>query len=77
MHISAEPPKAGTTHVHKFEWSGNPTKQVLKPYIEWMNTVNSRLADVWGIKLAHFYLTSPGRGQMWIYEPGKPPHREI
>lgn len=70
---AAPPKQTPTGHILAVQWEGKPTKAVLRPYIAWMNSVNALLAQEWGVKLMHVFLDTPSSGDMWSYEPGKPP----
>ena len=74
VQVTDEPPAKGA-HVLKVEWSGERSARVIRPYIAWMNTVNTTLANEWGIKLMHVFQTAPTRAEVWVYEPGKPPKK--
>ncbi len=73
--VSDNPPEEGSSHILEVEWSGEMTPKVIRPYIGWMNGINQRLADEWGVKLMHIYQLKPGWEdvEIWTYEPdGKP-----
>lgn len=66
------PPK-GESHIRLVEWTGTPSMLVLRPYVNWMHSVNQQLANEWGIKLMHIFLVSRTGIEVWGYEPGKEP----
>jgi hypothetical protein len=70
-------PEKGKAHIQKFEWTGKPSRQVIQPYIEWINSVNQVLADEWGVVLMHIFQTSPKwqEWETWTYAPNKQPKR--
>ena len=70
-------PEKGKAHIQKFEWTGKPSRQVIQPYIAWINSVNQLLADEWGVVLMHIFQTSPKwqEWEMWTYAPNKQPER--
>jgi hypothetical protein len=70
-------PEKGKHHIQKFVWSGKPTREVIQPYIAWMNSVNQLLADEWGVVLMHVFQTSPKwqEWETWTYAPNKQPQR--
>jgi hypothetical protein len=70
---TANPPAKGTAHIRRVVWEGRPTKQHIRPYIVWMNTVNAMLADEWGGALMHVFQVSRTRAECWVYEPGEAP----
>ena len=77
-HYTDDPPEKGKSHLIKVEWDGHPGgRWVLRPYIEWMNSVQSQLANEWGITLMYVYQTSVRwkKVQIWIFKPGQPPLR--
>lgn len=69
------PPEPNSRHIQKMEWTGKPTKAVLRPYVAWINSVNKLLADEWGVKMMHVFQLSATTYEAWCYEPGKPPKR--
>lgn len=75
MEVMDCPPQTGSNHVLSVVWSGNPTKNVVRPYIGWMNSVNKLLSDEWNVKLMHVFLIAHDRLETWSYEPGKPPQK--
>jgi len=76
VRISDQPPSKGTLNIEVHEWTGTPTRRVLRPYIAWMNTVIKSLADEWNMKLMYVYMVSPTKNECWLFEPGKPPKRD-
>lgn len=60
-------------HIQNVVWDGNPNATILRPYINWMNSVNQTLSDKWKMKLMHCYLIKKDLVEIWGFEPGKQP----
>lgn len=75
--VSDNPPEDGTSHIQQIEWEPDiPRNQVLKiirPYIAWMNSVQTILATAWDKKILYMYQTSNTHWDVWSFEPNKRP----
>ena len=75
IRVSDTPPANGGGHIQQCIWSGQPTKKTMRPYIDWINSVNKQLSDEWGIKILHVFQLSPRKSEAWRYEPGAQPKK--
>ena len=75
VEVPEVPPPNGQVSGLVFAWTGRPTRKVIRPYVQWMNTVNEQLANDWGIKLMYVYQVSKTGLEAWVFEPGKPGER--
>lgn len=71
--VSDDPPERGKSHIQEMHWTGPINKRPIRPYIAWMNAVNTELAKGWNTTLVHVYRTGPSTLEPWIYEPDQPP----
>lgn len=71
----APPKDKPEAHIREHAWTGKATPALLRPYIAWINSVNTLLAKEWGVKLMHCFQVGKGKFEVWVYEPDKPPKR--
>jgi len=71
--ISETFPEKGKTHIVEHQWSRHPNKNIVRPYVAWMNTVNQQMANQWGQRLMHCYQVGKNLWEFWLYVPGEKP----
>ena len=79
IEVSDVPPAAKEAHILKAEWTGKPTKAHLRPYIAWINSVNTQLAKEWNISFMHVFQLGRfwSKAEAWYYAPNKPPKKVV
>ena len=72
MIVADAPPPRGEAHIRDVQWAGKPKPKHIGECVRWCHVVNSRLADLWNLRLLHVVQTGPKLREFWAYEPGKP-----
>jgi hypothetical protein len=64
--------RRGETKTRDVEWSKMPPQRIIPKYLEWVHTVNEKIADALGAPILHVIQTGPGREgwEFWEYYPG-------
>jgi hypothetical protein len=73
MTVEDSPPTKGVGLVQAIEWTGRPSLEHAREYIDWCHVVYSHLADHWEMRLMRAVQTGPTRWEIWAYMPGEPP----
>jgi hypothetical protein len=57
----------------RFEWSGQPKREHLAPYRQFILSTVQILSDRWGATILYGLGTAADETELWSFEPGKAP----
>jgi hypothetical protein len=73
VRVSDQPPEPGAGLNLRFEWSGQPKREHLAPYRQFILSTVQILSDRWGATILYGLGTAADSTEVWVFEPGKAP----
>ena len=73
VRVDDQPPEPGAPLNLTFHWSGQPKREHLAPYRQWILSTVQILSDRWGVTILYGLGAAADATELWSFEPGKAP----